>query len=195
MYKKLLAILVFILGIVVAVVYITGDLNLFSFSSLDSGEFSIYKKNEINNQLGKDLEEKDILGFLKNLPDHSVIEWPVGEELLIVEVVNTPESITKGLSGRRYLEDSSEIVGLDSEKKLDGMLFVFDEPVETSFWMKDMLFAIDLFWIKNGEIIEIEKNMLPPIDLQSQEKLMIYESPGLIDMVLEVTVGKNLQLF
>ncbi|MBT4124079.1 MAG: DUF192 domain-containing protein [Candidatus Pacebacteria bacterium] len=192
MYKKLLAILVFILGVMAGVVYITGDLSLFSFFGLKTDKSFI---NKTSNQLDKNVDEKDILGFLKSVPDHSVVEWQIGEELLMVEVVNTPESITKGLGGRKNLEDSDEIVGLDSEKRIDGMLFVFPESVKTSFWMKDMLFAIDLFWIKEGEIIEVERNMLPPVDLQRQENLSIYESPGLVEMVLEIPVGENLQLF
>jgi len=66
--------------------------------------------------------------------------------------------------------------------------------VTTSFWMKDMLFPIDLYWIANEQIVGVEKNMLPPNDLNSQETMKVYYSPGMVDMVLEIPTNKDILL-
>lgn len=64
--------------------------------------------------------------------------------------VDTPEARAKGLSGRTGLMDD------------EGMLFVFDEEGLYSFWMKDMLFSIDIIWIAtDGTIVDIAHNVSP----------------------------------
>lgn len=63
---------------------------------------------------------------------------------------DTPELRTKGLSGRASL-------GTD-----EVMLFVFEREVRNFFWMKDMLFSIDIVWLDaDKQIIHIEKNVSP----------------------------------
>ncbi|MFH2118243.1 MAG: DUF192 domain-containing protein [Candidatus Paceibacterota bacterium] len=109
---------------------------------------------------------------LLNLPDHSIIEFQVGEKLLTVELVNTPESITQGLSGREGLE-------------VDGMLFVFTQPQIVSFWMKDMRFPIDIVWLADGQIVGIERNAQPPLSDTKDDQLERFPAPQLVNMVLE----------
>jgi len=61
--------------------------------------------------------------------------------------------------------DAERIIGLSGTKNLsprEGMLFAFPKDGIYSFWMKDMLFAIDIIWIdKNLEIVHIEKDVKP----------------------------------
>ena len=65
-------------------------------------------------------------------------------------VGDTPEEREKGLSGHPGLEPE------------EGMLFVFPEDGVYSFWMKDMLFAIDIIWLSySGDIIDIRENAAP----------------------------------
>ena len=67
-----------------------------------------------------------------------------------VEVVDTPKTRARGLSGRRALKDGT------------GMFFVFEAPGEYGFWMKDMNFAIDIAWIdEKFHIIDVEKEVKP----------------------------------
>ncbi len=73
----------------------------------------------------------------------------VGEIPITVEVVDTPELRTQGLSGRKGLKTS-------------GMLFVFDTSDYHGIWMKDMLFPIDIIWIDESlHVIGIEENVRP----------------------------------
>ena len=62
----------------------------------------------------------------------------------------TPKERQTGLSNR------------DSLPKDSGMLFLFDRPDIHLFWMKDMNFPIDIFWIsEEGKIISIERQISP----------------------------------
>ncbi len=74
----------------------------------------------------------------------------VKNKLYIVEVANTTYFLEKGLSGHPPLKND------------EGMFFVFQKPDKYGFWMKDMLFPIDIIWIdKDFKIIHIEKSVSP----------------------------------
>lgn len=67
-----------------------------------------------------------------------------------VSVASTPGEREQGLSGR---------TGLASD---EGMLFVFQQDGDYAFWMKDMLFSIDMIWIDaSGKIIYIAPSVSP----------------------------------
>lgn len=92
-----------------------------------------------------------------------------------VELARTPAERSKGLSGHEPLGENK------------GMLFVFERPTTERFWMKGMLFPIDLFWIADGKITGIEKDM--PIPKKGEIVPRIYHSPTPIDYVLEAPAG------
>lgn len=96
---------------------------------------------------------------------------------LRVEVVNTPESLSKGLSGRSSMCENC------------GMLFDFGyKDTQPTFWMKDMNFAIDIIWINDGKVFKIEKDAQPEPGKRDAE-LIKYSPKGPIDYVLEVNAG------
>ena len=77
------------------------------------------------------------------------IEADSGTATLIVEVADTDELRGQGLMGRTSLREDR------------GMAFVWDEPVETSFWMKDTLIPLSIaFWDERGRIIHLDD--MPP---------------------------------
>ena len=87
---------------------------------------------------------------LEDVPYDQVSLWIDNEKVLVLELVNTPESRQLGLSGRELLELGS------------GMLFFFDMSDKHGIWMKDMNFAIDIVWIdENYKIVDIKKNARP----------------------------------
>jgi uncharacterized membrane protein (UPF0127 family) len=74
----------------------------------------------------------------------------IGNATIIADVAATPAAREAGLSYRASLPDGR------------GMLFVFDTPGDYAFWMKDMSFSIDMFWLKkDGTIITIAQNVSP----------------------------------
>ena len=121
-------------------------------------------------------------GFVFLLKDRQVITLvlkehilaPVQKELL-VEVVNQPETITAGLSERPDLQT------LDG-RQLDGMLFVFQDKSKQNFWMKDMLFDLDICWLADSRFLSCARGVKSPETMTSLE---IYSSPRPANFVLE----------
>lgn len=102
----------------------------------------------------------------------------VGGKSISIEIANTSELRTKGLSGRGSL-------GIDN-----GMLFVFDsQNVEPGFWMKDMLIPLDFIWINDGKVVKIDKNVPAPAAGTPDSSLTVYYPATPIDYVLEVNAG------
>ncbi len=74
----------------------------------------------------------------------------VSNECYSLEYASSNKQHIKGLSDRDSLAEKS------------GMMFVFPEPKEECFWMKDMRFSIDMVWLnEKREIIKIEPNVAP----------------------------------
>ncbi len=70
-----------------------------------------------------------------------VIEGQGGSVEVPVEIADTPEEQTVGLSGRPELDSDA------------GMVFLVEEPAVTSFWMKDTLIPLSIaFWDEQGRI-------------------------------------------
>ena len=67
-----------------------------------------------------------------------------GTVSLDVQVADTPAERSMGLMGRESLSP------------YDGMAFLWEEPVVSSFWMKDTLIPLSIaFWDEAGRIISI----------------------------------------
>lgn len=97
----------------------------------------------------------------------------IGDSVVRVTVVDTPEARSKGLSGRERLARG------------EGMLFIFPEEGIYGFWMKDMLFPIDIVWISaDKKVISIDKNVSPETYPE------VFEPPFPIRYVLELPAGE-----
>ncbi|HEX2030143.1 MAG TPA: DUF192 domain-containing protein [Actinomycetota bacterium] len=73
-----------------------------------------------------------------------VIRTDDGPVRIEVEIAETPEQKARGLMGRRSLPEDA------------GMVFLEEQPVSTSFWMKDTLIPLSIaFWGPDGEIRRI----------------------------------------
>ena len=98
-----------------------------------------------------------VIGFatLVHAPESSHTITPsrtitLGAISLEVAVVDTDAERAQGLSGIERLEENQ------------GMLFVFETDSRYSFWMKDMRFPIDIFWLAaEGQVVHIEENVSP----------------------------------
>ena len=97
---------------------------------------------------------------------------------ILVDVSDTSEERSKGLSNREPLNEK------------EGMLFIFEKKDEKpTFWMRDMLIPIDIIWINDNKIVQIDKNIKTP-DKDTPESNLIKYSPQIpIDYVLEVNSG------
>lgn len=108
----------------------------------------------------------------KNLIDYSVKKIHLRDLVIDAEIVSTPLAQMQGLSGRSSIDEHK------------GMLFVFNQDGNYSFWMKDMLFSIDMIWLdSDGVIVHIEHNISPDTYPES------FSSPMPAKMVLEIQAG------
>lgn len=91
-----------------------------------------------------------------------------------VELADTPSKAELGLMYRKGLPEG------------DGMWFIFGEDAERAFWMKNVIFPLDIIFIdKNFSILKIAK-MVPPC---IQEPCPRYYSSAPARYVLEVPGG------
>ncbi len=95
-----------------------------------------------------------------------------------VEVADTEIFRNKGLGEKESLGEN------------EGMLFVFEkENITPSFWMKDMKFAIDIIWIDDEKIVQIDEDVQPPEPKTPSSALKMYSPNQPVDYVLEVNAG------
>lgn len=120
-----------------------------------------------------------ILTTILNLPSTPYNKKiKVGNVQVFVELADTAQKRFAGLSGRNRLAKSK------------GMLFILSgENIRPSFVMRDMNFAIDIVWIDDGRVVEIDENVLPPVEGTPEYKLKIYTPSQGVDYVLEVAAG------
>lgn len=98
----------------------------------------------------------------------------LGGTVVRAEVASSPAAHVRGLSGHAPLAAD------------EGMLFLFREPAIQSFWMKDMLFPIDIIWLRGGRVVDVTADAPAPA---GSDPLPIYSPKELADMVLEVPAG------
>ena len=102
----------------------------------------------------------------------------VGGAAFEVEIAFTPEGRTRGLSGRDSLADGA------------GMLFVFEGGAASSFWMREMRFALDFVWIGDGcEVVDIHAAVPAPPTGMALGDLPIYSSRTPARYNLEINAG------
>lgn len=74
----------------------------------------------------------------------------IGEVAVKVTVADEPDERMQGLSGVSSLGD------------FEGKLFIFEQADYHGFWMKEMLFALDILWFDEDlRLVHIEKNVSP----------------------------------
>ncbi len=95
-----------------------------------------------------------------------------------VELADTEVKRRQGLSNIQSLGENQ------------GMLFVFGkENIQPPFWMKDMLMSIDIIWINDDKVTQIDKNVADPSLGTPDSKLTLYIASEPVDYVLELNAG------
>ena len=98
------------------------------------------------------------------------IRLSTGMHVLQVMVAQTPEQLSTGLMFRKTMGTN------------DGMLFVFDEPSQQCFWMKNTLLPLSIAFIDDTGIVANIDDMKPQtLDSHCSTKPVRY--------VLEMNVG------
>ncbi len=87
------------------------------------------------------------------------------------ELAETSQQKAQGLAGRQSIS------------KDQAMIFDFKQE-QPSFWMKGMLFPLDIIWVSGNKVIDIDANA--PVD----DGAVQYEPSQPIDWVIEIAAGQ-----
>lgn len=102
---------------------------------------------------------------------HAHLSGTWGTAQFAVEVADDDAERARGLMYR-------DVMG-----KFSGMLFVYDQPQEVAFWMKNTLIYLDiLYFTSQGRLLDIYANTIPG-------DLTPLRSSGPVQYVLEINAG------
>jgi len=112
--------------------------------------------------------------YLYAQPQTEQIEF--GGVTLTVELATTPAQQEQGLSDRNSMPANH------------GMLFVFTQEGEWSFWMTEMRFPLDIIWFNSTRQVVFIEQDLPPC-APPPASCPVYTPPVNALYVLEVNAG------
>jgi uncharacterized membrane protein (UPF0127 family) len=121
----------------------------------------------------------DISDYARQIPYYykKIIGQTVSVEIngtkIRAEMAKSAAQKTRGLAERNFLEADQ------------GMLFIYDQAVIPTFWMKGMRFPLDLIWLKDNLVVEITENV--PTDNGPEFKT--YSPKCAVNRILEVNAG------
>lgn len=115
-----------------------------------------------------------------NIDEKEFVKVVIGNNVFAAEVASTPRARAQGLSGRTALPEKN------------GMLFRFEKASNYGFWMKGMVIPIDIIWISNGKVVDIEENVPVPKLGTPERSLPIYRPDLPAEFVLELGAGSVL---
>lgn len=116
----------------------------------------------------------NLLSFIPSFGSSATAE--INGKKINLQVVKSDNDKRKGLSGKKSLAEDQ------------GMLFVFDKPDRYGFWMKEMLFPIDIIYINSDKVVYVVKNA--PAGGQV-ENLTVYRPDEPANYVLELNAGQS----
>lgn len=117
---------------------------------------------------------KDKTGKKPETQSVSTIQAHIDSLGFTFDVADTDALRQKGLGGRVALSPGQ------------GMLFVFDHPDQYGFWMKDMLFSIDILWLDDrGSIVTIAAD----VSTSTYPQIFYPQAPS--KYVVEILAGES----
>ena len=110
-------------------------------------------------------------------------DW--GQARFFVEIADTGPERSRGLMHRESMASSA------------GMLFLYEKPQPTSFWMKNTLIPLDMLFIdETGVVTRIHENAIP-LDTTSidggLDVIAVLEINGGMSEILGITEGSDLR--
>lgn len=115
--------------------------------------------------------------FVINMQRPSGQILTINNHKITIEIADTPAKRELGLGGRDSLEANH------------GMLFVFNQPDQACFWMKDMHFNLDILWFNANKQLIYQKQNLSPDTYPSS-----FCPPTMAGYVLEINAGEAAKL-
>lgn len=116
--------------------------------------------------IGKSLNKEE----KKTVSEKETIRFELAGKSYQLLVADTPEEREIGLMGVRNRQD------------FDGMLFIFPEKSIQTFWNKNTLVDLDLYWLEGERVVG--KGELPSIE--KSQSVVTVTSPAAVNKVIEV---------
>lgn len=111
---------------------------------------------------------------LLKLTDNDFVFIKINDAKIQAEIARSPQKRALGLAGRQKLKNNQ------------GMLFIFEKEGNYGFWMKGMLFNIDIIFIKDDQVVDIAENMPYPT---SESNIAGVSPKQKANLALEVNAG------
>ena len=157
---------------------------LFGFIAYNENEtIFVYVLSETAEEIHSHIMSKNVLDtqYLKGIAE-------IGGFVINTDIALTDKQKQDGLSIRNNMQEN------------EGMIFVFKEPKQQSFWMKGMKFPIDIIWLDaNLSIVHIEKNLQPcesfiscPSYRPSSDALFVLETVSGFSDNHDLKIGKKI---
>ncbi|MET1033290.1 MAG: DUF192 domain-containing protein [Candidatus Saccharimonadales bacterium] len=109
---------------------------------------------------------------------HPTKSLKIGDAKYSLRVARTEAEHRRGLGGTQPLTAEQ------------GMVFIYKEPRELCFWMKDMSYAIDIIWLDaDKKVTAIEKN----VDPATYPKTFCHDGSYVIELRSGEAVRHNLE--
>jgi len=144
--------------------------NYFSRQNFNDSIKEISSNESLNEEINDSVEYYPLDRALPQLP---TTELCIKDICFEVELPMSMEEKATGLMFRESLNEDN------------GMLYVFDQPMEIGIWAKNCLFPIDAIWINSDKrIVHIET--MPPCN---EENCPIYKNQEPAQYVLEINGG------
>jgi len=110
-------------------------------------------------------------------PDQVTLRGDWGQARFTIELADDPDERAQGLMHRESMAQSA------------GMLFVYPEPKQVGFWMKNTLIALDMIFIDAaGTVKKVHSNAIP------HDETPIFGGSPDIKAVLEINGGLSERL-
>lgn len=116
-------------------------------------------------------------GLVIRMSEDEFVSVTIKNIAVRVEVVASETERVRGLSGRNILP------------KDGGMLFLFEKPDYHGIWMKDMKFPIDILWLSEDRVVDIEERVPSSGQGSPLTSLPVYAPDMPVRFVLEVNAG------
>jgi len=115
----------------------------------------------------------NLLSFIPSFGSRATAD--VNGHIINLLIAKSENDRVKGLSKRKSLPEDQ------------GMLFIFDKKDRYGFWMKDVLFPLDIIYLDDNRVVHIVKNA--PSSTQAPN-LIIYRPDEPANHVLELNGGQ-----
>ena len=112
--------------------------------------------------------------LLYNKKQENILNYSLNNKQYKLLIADTPEKWAKGLMFFRK-----------PDQGVDGMIFLFPNKQERSFWNKNTYMDLDIYWLDDEKIVG--KSYLPSIE--KSKEIVIVNSSQPVNKVIELLVN------